>query len=436
VGAVAGFGSVAVAVATPAIAVPGPEGASGAKAHQLQFVHKLRSPHAPPQDHFGEAVAAYGRTLVVGAPYRRVRKHVHGLVYVYRRPRAGWEHVGKRLSTLTAGPAVTELGNAVGISGRLIVASGTVSNEGAVLSVYVRPPHGWSKVNRPTTVLHDGRPSQGLNGGFDVSGTTIVAGAGPTASKTGTVQDPGAAYLFVRPRSGWRGVHEPTARLTGPHPMTFDNFGSDVALDGSVLVVGASSQTVQGRDSQGVAYMFVRPQRGWAFANRPRATLLPSNGSAYDGFGDSVAIHGNTVIVGAPHHRRTTYNGGAYVYVRPRDGWAGALTQSAFVRMAHCRCTGLFGWSVAVSSWGIAVGDINGKAYNKGALFALRTPQGGWAGPVRPDRYVDPHGNALDSLGRSIAMSGRMIFGGEPHDPEHILETTPEDRGATIILRG
>ena len=89
-----------------------------------------------------------------------------------------------------------------------------------------------------------------------------------------------------------------TAKLTASDGMADDNFGDSVAISGNTLVVGALNATVGGNPAQGAAYVFTEPSSGWADTTQT-AKLTASDGAAGDCFGCSVSISGNTVVVGA-----------------------------------------------------------------------------------------------------------------------------------------
>jgi uncharacterized repeat protein (TIGR01451 family) len=100
----------------------------------------------------------------------------------------------------------------------------------------------------------------------------------------------------VRSGATWSQQQE----LTGSDPAADDRFGISVAVSGDTVVVGASAAN----SSAGSAYVFVRSGATWA----QQAQLTPSDAAGGGYFGNSVAISGNTVLVGAFGHRS------AYVY--------------------------------------------------------------------------------------------------------------------------
>src|ERR1700691_5848424 len=83
--------------------------------------------------------------------------------------------------------------------------------------------------------------------------------------------------------------------LTASDGLSEDEFGFSVAIDGNTLVVGAIDHNFL----SGVAYVFVKPATGWANMTQT-AELTASDEQLGDGFGESVSVSGNTIVVGAP----------------------------------------------------------------------------------------------------------------------------------------
>src|SRR4029077_1867183 len=90
------------------------------------------------------------------------------------------------------------------------------------------------------------------------------------------------------------------------------HFGLAVAMSGSTVVVGAPLATIGSNIYEGAAYVFVKPVNGWGNMTQV-AKLTPSIGSTLLEFGESVAISGNTIVVGS--------TSGAYIFVKPASGW-------------------------------------------------------------------------------------------------------------------
>jgi hypothetical protein len=126
-----------------------------------------------------------------------------------------------------------------------------------------------------------------------------------------------AMLLIVDPiHAGWL-VEE--QKLTVSDPATIDFFGNSIAVSGNTAVIGAYKDDEKGEDA-GAAYIFVRTGAIW-FYEKPnwsmQAKLMASDAADQDNFGSSVAIEGDTVVIGT----RST-PGSAYAYVRNGDIWS------------------------------------------------------------------------------------------------------------------
>jgi hypothetical protein len=161
-----------------------------------------------------------------------------------------------------------------------------------------------------------------------IEGDTVVVGASGSLSPVG---QPGSVYVFVKAPGGWSGRLTETAKLTASDAAAGDHFGHSVAINGGTIVVGAFQDDVGGNNAQGSAYVFVEPGGGWGGSLTETAKLTSSDGGAVDLFGSSVAISGDTVVVGAQLHHvgGNTAQGAAYVFVEPAGGWGGSLTETA-----------------------------------------------------------------------------------------------------------
>ena len=145
------------------------------------------------------------------------------------------------------------------------------------------------------------------------------------------------------------------------------------------------------------------------------ATLTSSVGNGLDGFGHGVAVSGDIVVVGAPHHDAgddiNSDEGAAFVYQRGPDGWSSG-TEIAVLTASDAETRDQLGWAVAMSGDVIAVSAIraNGGA---GAVYVFVKPAGGWTSMTETAYLRGSTGDFLD-LGWSLAMSGDMIVAGAP----------------------
>jgi len=104
--------------------------------------------------------------------------------------------------------------------------------------------------------------------------------------------------VFEKPLGGWSDKTE-DAKLTASDADQYDYFGPSVAISGGTVVVGATSDDCAGGGNAcGAAYVFEEPLGGWSDKTED-AKLTASDAAELDYFGSSVAISGDTVVVGA-----------------------------------------------------------------------------------------------------------------------------------------
>src|SRR6266498_686609 len=135
------------------------------------------------------------------------------------------------------------------------------------------------------------------------------------------------------------------AKLTARDAASGDIFGFSVAVTGDTVVVGASGDNMLA----GSAYVFVRSGTGWS----QQAKLTASDAASGDRFGDAVGISGNTVVVGASDAASDA--GSAYVFVRSGTSWS----QQAMLTASDAAVFDLFGRALAVSGDTAVVGAIS-----------------------------------------------------------------------------
>lgn len=307
-------------------------------------------------DFFGATVASSGGTIVVGA---RKANNDSGAVYIFMQDQQV-SHQWQQVAKLTASKTV-EFGGDVAIDGDIVVVQGYGSFPFVKATyVFARNQGGtdqWGQV----AILPTGTA-------VALRGDTIVIGAANENGQTG------AAYVFARNQGGndqWGQV----ARLIGTDTIRFDEFGNDVAIDGDTIVVGAHRVGSQTRVvGTGAAYIFQRNQGG-AVPWSQVAKLTASDGVYPDGFGQSVAIDGDTVVVGAynddpPPVVTTSGKGAAYVFGRNQGGaeqWGEVTKLVAKDRADNDH----FGGAVGLAD-GVMVSGASGDDQGRGAVYTYR----------------------------------------------------------------
>jgi hypothetical protein len=372
-------------------------------------------------ENLGSSVAVSGETIVAGAPHANVGANTRqGAAYVFIKPAAGWADANQTAKlTASDGAAYDYLGSSVAVSGDTIVAGAPTVNAtkkqgekfpGAAY-VFVKPAAGWADATQ-TAKLSNGAEKEELGNSVAVSGDTIVAGA---SSLHPGFTFPGAAYVFVKPEAGWADATQ-TAKLTASDKQN-DYVGSSVAVSGDTIVAGAPGTSVVAA-GQGAAYVFVKPEAGWANATET-ARLTNSNGGEQNLLGSSVAVSDDTIVAGAPTEPKTGANplqGAAYVFVKPLAGWASA-TQTARLTASDGAAFDSLGSSVAVSGDTIVAGAKDakvGESVKQGAAYTFVKPAAGWADATETVKLTASDGAGGDELGFSVAVSGETIVAGAP----------------------
>ena len=328
-------------------------------------VATLPDPHDASGDMFGSSVAISGSTIVVGDWTQTVGgTSDEGAAYEYTIHADGTIAAAVNLTASGLG-LNSDFGTSVATSGSTIAVGAPFAN-GANGATYVFTLSGTTWTQTGVLTPSDAGPADesGFSVAISESGTTIVAGA--LADNTGDV----TAYVYTYSGSSWTQV-----ALLSPGTSGLD-LPATVAISGSTIVLGN-----QYGGSGGEAYVYPNSGSGWS--SSPAATLDPPGA---DFAGRSVAISGNTIVVGA--YGTSSSQGAAYVYVLSRSNWS--LQGPPLVAGDGSPGDDL-GWAVGVSgttviagAYGIAgeEGGQQGAAYfftpdtlQSGLLFTVNTNQ-------------------------------------------------------------
>jgi len=336
-------------------------------------VAKLAAPDGSTYDHFGEAVAISGDTVVVGALGDDDLGHNSGSAYVYGRNQGGadgWGEVAKL--NASDGSAGDQFGHSVSISGDTVVVGADKVYSGGAGSAYVfeRNRDGaasWGEVAELSA--SDAAAGDYFGIAVSISGSTAVAGA-MWDDHSGHV-DAGSAYVFKRNTGGADSWGEVT-KIIASDPSDGDVFGRSVSICNDAVVVGAVLADHSGLTDAGLAYVFERNQGG-ADAWGQVARLTASDAAAGARFGRSVWIGGDVVIVGAhmDDHTGLTDAGAVYVFERNAGG-ADSWGQVAKITSSDADAFDVFGTGVALSWPMILVGAELEGATDSGSIYFYR----------------------------------------------------------------
>jgi len=391
---------------------------------------KLTASDRATSDGLGSSVAISGDVVVVGAPYAAPGGITQaGAAYVFVKPLGGWGDMTQTAKlTASVKSAIFWFGQSVSISDDVVVVGG----RGAAY-VFVKPGGGWGGNLTETAKLTDGDSymSDEFGRSVAINGDVVVVGA--IYARPGGTIDAGAAYVFVKPGGGWVDM-TPIARLIASDRAAYDRLGWSVGVSGDVVVVGAPYAAPGGEWGSGAVYIFVKPADGWVNM-RQTAKLTASDPykSSGDLFGDSVAISGNVVVIGASFAYAGGWGqaGAAYIFVKPGSGWEGNLTETAHLTASDSGAHKYFASSVAISGNTVVVGAI--YAAYEGAVYVFGKPGGGWGGDLTEDvRLLRSDNDYYFLFGQSVAIDSGVIVGGAPKNSTG----EPINSGAAYMFDG
>ncbi|MDV6235939.1 FG-GAP repeat protein [Leptospira ellisii] len=239
-----------------------------------------------------------------------------------------------------------------------------------------------------------------------------------------------------------------------------DYYGNAVAIDGDTLVVGAylesSNQTTitngttastdNSADSSGAVYVYRRSGEGWV----QEAYIKAPNAEAFDFFGYTVAVSGDTIVVGAylegsnqtmitngntaSADNTSPASGAVYVFRRTGTTWR----QEAYLKASNAEASDYFGYSLAISGNTIAVGAM-GESSNQntitnggiasadntnassGAVYVYQRTGTNWT----EEAYIKAvNGDAGDLFGISVALSGNTLAVGAAQESSNQITIT------------
>ncbi len=411
------------------------------------------------------AVAVDGGTVAIGAHYEgsdatgvngddsNNDAERSGAVYVFVHDGTSWsQQAYLKASNTDAGD---QFGKSVGIDGDTIVVgahfessnatgidgdqtNNAVPTSGAAY-VFVRSNGSWSQqayLKASNTGFNDQ-----FGGSVAVDGETVVVGAAlEDSNATGingnqsnnSAQNSGAAYVFVRSDGSW----SQQAYLKASNTDSDDEFGRSVALSGDILAVGTGfedsnatgvdgEQANNDADAAGAVYVFSRNGESWS----QQSYLKASNTEAGDVFGESIAVDGNTIIVGARFEdsNATGVNGdeanndaesagAAYVYVRNDGSW----NQQAYLKASNNEANDRFGTAVGVhgetvvvaasfedsNATGVDGNQADNSANRSGAAYVFTRSDASW----RQRAYLKASNTGWqDQFGVSMALDQDSI---------------------------
>ena len=345
----------------------------------------------------GIAVAgAYGLPL-------RFPDRAPGSAYVFVRDGTNWNQQAR----LTASdPSISDyFGSAVGVSFQTIVA-GAYNNDSHIGSAYVFVRDGTNWIQQAKLTGWSRHIDDAFGSAVAIDAETILVGV-PQDERACTNRhcDTGSAYVFVRVGTNW--LHQ--ARLIAGDPADHDYFGTAVAINGNTAVV-----TRQG--SGGSAHVFVR--QGWKWTEQAKLVGdVPG-----EGFGASVAIQGDRIIVGSTSFEGSN-SGFAYIFERSGTNWV----QTTKLEASDPAAYRYFGSAVALSGNQALIGSPGSGVFTTGAAYLFEFDGISWTERASFSNEVP--------FGRSVALHGGVGLVGDPANNNGCPDTSPRcHRGAALLF--
>lgn len=279
--------------------------------NQLQSqIKELLASDSSPHDNYGIIVTLSGDTAVIGIPFDNSRSFNAGSAYIYTRHKGAWiqqQHLTAKDSAPgdQFGWSIALQGNTVLIGSRLDDDKGF--NSGSVY-VYTRHAGLWIEQQKLTAIDGSANDQYGLT--LSLADNTAVIGA-PFDDDNGF--DSGSAYIYTLKAEEWTLQQ----KLTATDAASGDQYGWSVALDGNSALIGARFDDDKGFNS-GSAYLYSLDAEAWLLKQK----LTAADGSDNDQFSWSVALDNNTAVIGARFDDDMGINSGsAYVFTRSGDSW-------------------------------------------------------------------------------------------------------------------
>jgi len=221
-------------------------------------------------------------------------------------------------------------------------------------------------------------------------------------------KDSGAVVVFQRHMDSWQQMDI----FAGPDTQEGDGFGQSIAVTEDYLVIGAPRHDAKGLDA-GAVYVYRKVSDTWQY----QAKVVGSDSAAGDLFGISVAIDGQTLVVGADLHDVGADDAGAtYVFVLEQQQWK----QQAKLVASDPGPSDIFGVRVAIAKDTILVSarrdDIDGVGKNAGSVYVFMRDDDSWK---QHSKLLAPDGNADDRFGRGVAVNGHTALISAMHHDEN-----------------
>ena len=271
------------------------------------------------------------------------------------------------------------------------------TGQGAVY-VFTKQNGTWVQTQKLTADDGAAGDAFGISMALSFSGPILIIGA----PNTNTFQ--GSAYVFIFFQGFWIQAQ----KLTADDGTQFNQFGWSIAAQGDTAMIGSISATVGKNSSQGAVYVFSQSGGGWTQTQK----FSSDDGATGDSFGWSIALDGNTALIGTGFVtvNGNEFQGAAYLF----DGTSGTWNQTQKLTASDGDGFDFFGLAVAlVGNTALIGADGAGSDpfSNQGATYAFTNSGGTWS---EGQKLLADDGQPSDSFGESVAFDGNTALIGAP----------------------
>ncbi len=323
---------------------------------------------------------------------------------------------------------------------------GNTQQYAGAVYLYERDANGnWSREQK--IVASDRYEHDFFGESVGISGNYAIVGAyaeDEDATGGNTLAQAGSAYIYERDVYGNWGNEQ---KIVASDRESGDNFGKAVSISGNYAVVGAHNEDEDElggnlKNQAGSAYIFERDANGdWYEIQK----IVASDRDIEDYFGSSVSISDSFLVVGADYEDEDTLgtntltsSGSAYIFEQdPGGDWQEVKKITAFNRAAY----DFFGASVSISGNTIVVGawseDEDASEGNTmdgaGSAYVFEcNEQGIWK---YAQKIVAPDRDWGDRFGWSVGISGSdIIVGANRESEDELQQNTIEEAGSAYIF--
>jgi len=365
----------------------------------------ILAPDGSADDSFGESISTEANKMMIGAS-NVFENGQYGAVYFYQKIGSTWEFGQKLYGSHGGG-----VGTSIHLSGdqALMGASRESTNGPQAGAAYLFEFNGVSWIESQFLLANQGDGSDYFGSAVGLSGDWMIIGA---FSDDENGDGAGAAYSFNLQDQDWTEIQ----KLLPQAGAIDDEFGNAISLNGNQVLVAASYDDVNGRNS-GAVYYYEHDGIGWNLIQK----LLPDDGDALDYFGNSIDFAGNQAFIGASYESSNGFRSGA-VYVFEFNGSEWVQTQK--LKLEDPDSNDLFGAHVQIhqNRAVISVPGDDDNGVNAGAVIVYEWIDSSWQSVAK---IMTTDGSALSSM--TSIYEDRILINADNQNAVFVFEYDTEN---------